>query len=103
MLKGVLNMLIIKRTENDIKQNLVLNDKTLKILADNDNTSRLLNVYVTLLMIASGITLDLTAKELVKAMQLDKEAVAAGVEKLVELKLAKKYDDVIIVFEVPCK
>ena len=96
-------MLIIKRTENDIKQNLVLNDKTLKILADNDNTSRLLNVYVTLLMIASGITLDLTAKELVKAMQLDKEAIAAGVEKLVELKLAKKYDDVIIVFEVPCK
>ena len=96
-------MLIIKRTENDIKQNLVLNDKTLKILADNDNTSRLLNVYVTLLMIASGITLDLTAKELVKAMQLDKEAIAAGIEKLVELKLAKKYDDVIIVFEVPCK
>ena len=96
-------MLIIKRTENDIKQNLVLNDKTLKILADNDNTSRLLNVYVTLLMIASGITLDLTAKELVKAMQLNKEAIAAGVEKLVELKLAKKYDDVIVVFEVPCK
>ena len=96
-------MLIIKRTENDIKQNLVLNDKTLKILADNDNTSRLLNVYVTLLMIASDITLDLTAKELVKAMQLDKEAIAAGVEKLVELKLAKKYEDVIIVFEVPCK
>lgn len=96
-------MLIIKRTENDIKQNLVLNDKTLKILADNDNTSRLLNVYVTLLMIASGITLDLTAKELVKAMQLDKEAIAAGIEKLVELKLAKKYEDVIIVFEVPCK
>lgn len=96
-------MLIIKRTENDIKQNLVLNDKTLKILADNDNTSRLLNVYVVLLMVASGITLDLTAKELVKAMQLDKEAIAAGIEKLVELKLAKKYDDVIIVFEVPCK
>ena len=96
-------MLIIKRTENDIKQNLVLNDKTLKILADNDNTSRLLNVYVTLLMIASGITLDLTAKELVKAMQLDKEAIAAGIEKLVELKLAKKYEDMIIVFEGPCK
>lgn len=96
-------MLIIKRTENDIKQNLVLNDKTLKILADNDNTSNLLNVYVTLLMVASGTTLDLTAKELVKAMRLNKELLTAGIEKLVELKLAKKYEDVVIVFEAPCE